>query len=96
MLPIQKKRIYKSYHACFSAAQTQIILERQPEFCCSEHYNVVVPREDVRQRALKMTAERYHVTTSEVSHIVRELRIPNATPKRQVEQASPKRIHKRK
>ena len=95
-----EERIYTNYHTCLKVAKEQLIREQlngqRP--CCDKHDGEleIIPFENIRALALKMTADRYKVNESEVSNIVRELRPENATKKRPVPVAAKKRIHKRK
>jgi hypothetical protein len=94
----QEQRIYKSYHACIPAATSRLIHQQYPSFCCLRHSGgFSIPREEIRQLALEMTAERYHVDVDVVSKITWKLRTPDPKPKnRYPEKVTPKkRVHKR-
>jgi hypothetical protein len=94
-----EQRVYSSYHASLKSARSQLLRSRSPQYCCSNHYAVdPIPHAEIRELALTMAAKRYKVTESQVSHIVRELRIPNPEAKTLALSSATrvkKRIHKR-
>jgi len=100
----QDERIYNNYHSALKVARRTLAVsaeEQNPdacfEDCCIGYWEKTsTVHEEVRQMALKLTAERYHVTESEVSQIVRKLRKPDDKPKNRMKVIEKKRVHKRK
>jgi hypothetical protein len=95
----QEKRIYKNYHTVRKVAEYQLLDERYPDGMPAVYADdePLVTWDEIRQRALELTAARYKVTVDEVSKIVWKLRNPDPKPKnRQAVLEKPKkRVHKR-
>jgi len=94
-----EKRISKNYHTVLTVAEYQLLDERYPDGIPVrfDDDEPLVPRGDIRQRALELTAARYKVTVDEVSKAVWRLRNPDLKPKNRqaISEKPKKRIHKR-